>query len=168
MIVLDDGATPALARDATNALAAEFEAMGDAIRSSELNDTAGVRVTETPALNNVLVPPLRFEIGVGSGIRISSIVHAACADHAEASGRALGANTSSSGSLVESATAGAVFYSAVTTTLSFGTLALSGHEGRRTLGERLTIGIFWTVVANLVFLLVLLAVTGVSAPEQQD
>ena len=66
--------------------------------------------------------------------------------------------------LVESATAGAVFYSAMTTTLSFGTLALSGHEGMHTLGVMLTIGMFWTVVANLVFLPALLMLTGVSAP----
>jgi predicted RND superfamily exporter protein len=54
----------------------------------------------------------------------------------------------------------------MTTTLSFGTLALSGHEGMRTLGVMLTIGMFWTVVANLVFLPALLVVTGVSKPVE--
>jgi predicted RND superfamily exporter protein len=67
--------------------------------------------------------------------------------------------------LVESATAGAVFFSALTTTLSFGTLALSGHQGMHTLGVMLTIGMFWTVVANLVVLPALLTVTGVSQKE---
>ncbi|MCR9097989.1 MAG: MMPL family transporter [bacterium] len=101
---------------------------------------------------NVLVLPLLFGIGVDSGIHL---VHRA---------RHLAASPSLPGSLVESATAGAVFYSAVTTTLSFGTLALSGHEGMHTLGVMLTIGMFWTVVANLVFLPALLVVTGVSPP----
>ena len=97
---------------------------------------------------NVLVLPLLFGIGVDSGIHL---VHRARHDIAR-----------SGGSLVESATAGAVFYSALTTTLSFGTLALSGHEGMRTLGVMLTIGMFWTVVANLVFLPALLTLTGVT------
>lgn len=96
---------------------------------------------------NVLVLPLLFGIGVDSGIHL---VHRARHD--------------ASGSLVESATAGAVFYSAMTTTLSFGTLALSGHEGMHTLGIMLTIGMFWTVVANLVVLPALLVVSGVSQP----
>ena len=100
---------------------------------------------------NVLVLPLLFGIGVDSGIHL---VHRA---------RHLTA-TDSNASLAESATAGAVFYSAMTTTLSFGTLALSGHEGMRTLGVMLTIGMFWTVVANLIFLPALLVVAGVSTP----
>lgn len=101
---------------------------------------------------NVLVLPLLFGIGVDSGIHL---VHRARHD-ANRPGR----------SLIESATAGAVFYSAMTTTLSFGTLALSGHEGMRTLGVMLSIGMFWTVVANLVFLPALLVVTGVSPARQ--
>jgi hypothetical protein len=101
---------------------------------------------------NVLVLPLLFGIGVDSGIHL---VHRA---------RHL-ADSEGGGSLVESATAGAVFYSAMTTTLSFGTLALSGHEGMRTLGVMLTIGMFWTVIANLIFLPALLVVAGVSRPE---
>ncbi|MFK7895730.1 MAG: MMPL family transporter [Myxococcota bacterium] len=102
---------------------------------------------------NVLVLPLLFGIGVDSGIHL---VHRARHD------AALG-----DASLVESATAGAVFYSAMTTTLSFGTLALSGHEGMRTLGVMLTIGMFWTVISNLVVLPSLLVVTGVSPDPQQ-
>lgn len=101
---------------------------------------------------NVLVLPLLFGIGVDSGIHL---VHRARHDAAGAGG-----------SLVESATAGAVFYSAMTTTLSFGTLALSGHEGMHTLGVMLTIGMFFTVVANLVFLPALLVVAGVSKPTE--
>jgi hypothetical protein len=103
---------------------------------------------------NVLVLPLLFGIGVDSGIHL---VHRARHDAANAGG-----------SLVESATAGAVFYSAMTTTLSFGTLALSGHEGMHTLGVMLTIGMFWTVVANLVFLPALLVISGVSTAVDQS
>ena len=107
---------------------------------------------------NVLVLPLLFGIGVDSGIHL---VHRARHDADQQTEGAAG------GSLVESSTAGAVFYSAMTTTLSFGTLALSGHEGMRTLGVMLTIGMFWTVIANLVVLPALLVVTGISKPVAQ-
>jgi uncharacterized protein len=101
---------------------------------------------------NVLVLPLLFGIGVDSGIHL---VHRAR--------RGGGGDTAEH--LVESATAGAVFFSAMTTTLSFGTLALSGHQGMHTLGVMLTIGMFWTVVSNLVVLPALLTVTGVSRED---
>jgi len=107
---------------------------------------------------NVLVLPLLFGIGVDSGIHL---VHRARQDANQETEGVAG------GSLVESSTAGAVFYSAMTTTLSFGTLALSGHEGMRTLGVMLTIGMFWTVIANLVVLPALLVVTGISKPVGQ-
>lgn len=102
---------------------------------------------------NVLVLPLLFGIGVDSGIHL---VHRA--RHDAERGR------NETGSLVETATAGAVFYSAVTTTLSFGTLALSGHQGMRGLGIMLTIGMFWTVIANLIVLPALLEVFGIARP----
>jgi hypothetical protein len=99
---------------------------------------------------NVLVLPLLFGIGVDSGIHL---VHRARydAEHPDQDGR----------ELVETATAGAVFYSAMTTTLSFGTLALSGHQGMHGLGVMLTIGMFWTVVANLVVLPAVLELVGI-------
>ncbi len=105
---------------------------------------------------NIVVLPLLFGIGVDSGIHL---VHRARQD-AKAQ---LGGAAESSESLVETATAGAVFYSAMTTTLSFGTLALSGHQGMHSLGIILTIGMFWNIVANLVVLPALLSLTGVSA-----
>jgi len=100
---------------------------------------------------NVLVLPLLFGIGVDSGIHL---VHRARydAEHPD----------ETTGSLVETATAGAVFYSAMTTTLSFGTLALSGHQGMHGLGVMLTIGMFWTIVANLIVLPALLEVVGIA------
>jgi hopanoid biosynthesis associated RND transporter like protein HpnN len=102
---------------------------------------------------NVLVLPLLFGIGVDSGIHL---VHRARYDAENPA--------DTTGSLVETATAGAVFYSAMTTTLSFGTLALSGHQGMHGLGVMLTIGMFWTIVANLVVLPALLEVVGI-VPE---
>lgn len=104
---------------------------------------------------NILVLPMLFGIGVDSGIHL---VHRARydAEHPE----------EASGSLVETSTAGAVFYSAMTTTLSFGTLALSAHKGMQGLGIMLTIGMFWTVVANLIVLPALLVLAGVSSPPK--
>ena len=101
---------------------------------------------------NVLVLPLLFGIGVDSGIHL---VHRARYDAENPS--------DTTGSLIETATAGAVFYSAMTTTLSFGTLALSGHKGMQGLGIMLTIGMFWTIVANLIVLPALLVLCGISA-----
>jgi hopanoid biosynthesis associated RND transporter like protein HpnN len=109
---------------------------------------------------NIVVLPLLFGIGVDSGIHL---VHRARHD---ATSRRVGTSGSSE-SLVETATAGAVFYSAMTTTLSFGTLALSGHQGMHSLGVILTIGMFWNVVANLVVLPALLSVSGVSSLDSQ-
>jgi hypothetical protein len=103
---------------------------------------------------NVLVLPLLFGIGVDSGIHL---VHRARYD-AETAG-------DKHESLIETATAGAVFYSAMTTTLSFGTLALSDHEGMRGLGIMLTIGMFWTVIANLIVLPALLVIFGISPAQ---
>jgi len=100
---------------------------------------------------NILVLPLLFGIGVDSGIHL---VHRARYDAENPD--------ASHGSLIETATAGAVFYSAMTTTLSFGTLALSGHKGMQGLGIMLTIGMFWTVIANLIVLPALLVVCGIS------
>jgi len=51
----------------------------------------------------------------------------------------------------------AVFYSALTTTVSFGTLALSSHRGVSSLGVVLAMGMVPTVVSNLVVLPTLLA-----------
>jgi hopanoid biosynthesis associated RND transporter like protein HpnN len=85
---------------------------------------------------NVVVIPLLFGVGVDSGIHL---VHQS---RQAGSGDALLATT----------TARAIFYSAVTTTASFGSLALSGHRGVRSLGILLTVGMCLTVVCNLVVL----------------
>jgi hypothetical protein len=60
--------------------------------------------------------------------------------------------------LLTETTARAVFYSAVTTVASFGTLAFSSHRGVESLGECLVIGIIYTVACNLLVLPALLQV----------
>jgi predicted RND superfamily exporter protein len=57
---------------------------------------------------------------------------------------------------MDSTTARAVFYSALTTTVSFGTLAFSSHRGMASLGVVLSIGMVATVVGNLIILPALL------------
>ncbi|MEO1935385.1 MAG: MMPL family transporter, partial [Myxococcales bacterium] len=59
--------------------------------------------------------------------------------------------------LLGSTTARAVFYSALTTTASFGTLALSSHRGVASLGVVLSIGMTLTVMSNLIVLPALLS-----------
>jgi hopanoid biosynthesis associated RND transporter like protein HpnN len=93
---------------------------------------------------NVVVVPLLLGIGVDSGIHL---VHRAEALAAEGRHEAL----------LSSTTARAVFYSALTTTVSFGTLALSSHQGVSSLGVVLSIGMILTVISNLVVLPALLA-----------
>ena len=90
---------------------------------------------------NVIVIPLMFGIGVDSGIHL---VHRA---------RALQPGAE----LLGTSTARAVFYSALTTTVSFGSLGLSSHVGMSSLGVLLTIGMLLTVLCNLVVLPALLA-----------
>lgn len=94
---------------------------------------------------NVVVLPLLLGIGVDSGIHLV--------------GRARSGLPPDVG-LTETATARAVFWSAATTLLSFGTLAFSGHRGISSLGVLLVTGMGFTLLANLVVLPALLRVTG--------
>ena len=91
--------------------------------------------------SNVIVIPLVFGIGVDSGIHL---VHRWKARVPPEEG------------LLGTTTARAVFYSALTTTVSFGSLAFSGHNGMSALGQMLTAGMLFTVVCNLVVLPALL------------
>ncbi|MHA7839258.1 MAG: MMPL family transporter, partial [bacterium] len=93
---------------------------------------------------NIVVIPLLLGIGVDSGIHL---VH-----RAEALAR-----SDRQERLLSSTTARAVFYSALTTTVSFGTLALSSHRGVASLGLVLTIGMTLTVLSNLIVLPALIA-----------
>jgi predicted RND superfamily exporter protein len=108
--------------------------------------TVGVMAVFGLAFNfaNVVVIPLLLGIGVDSGIHL---VHRAEAHAADGNPT----------DLLESTTARAVFYSALTTTVSFGTLALSSHRGVASLGVVLSIGMTLTVMSNLIVLPALLA-----------
>ena len=57
---------------------------------------------------------------------------------------------------LQSSTARAVLFSALTTTTAFGSLAVSRHPGTAGMGLLLTIGLFYTVVCTLVVLPALL------------
>lgn len=86
---------------------------------------------------NVIVVPLMFGIGVDCGIHL---VHRSHDVIAEGEG------------LLGTTTARAVYYSALTTLVSFGSLSFSSHGGMASLGMLLSIGMVLTVVANLVVL----------------
>jgi len=90
---------------------------------------------------NVVVIPLVFGIGVDSAIHLVQ--------------RSRELRDASEG-LLETATARAVFYSAATTGVSFGSLALAGHNGLNGLGIMLCFGLFYTVASVLVLLPALL------------
>jgi hopanoid biosynthesis associated RND transporter like protein HpnN len=90
---------------------------------------------------NVVVIPLLIGVGANSGIHL---VHRS--KHIASSDEELLATT----------TARAVFYSALTTAISFGTLALSSHRGMASLGIVLSIGMILTIVCTLIVLPALL------------
>jgi uncharacterized protein len=86
---------------------------------------------------NIIVIPLLLGIGVDSGVHLVQ--------------RALQSGGRAS-DLMDSTTARAVFYSALTTTVSFGTLAFSSHRGMASLGVVLAMGMVCTVIGNLIVL----------------
>jgi hopanoid biosynthesis associated RND transporter like protein HpnN len=86
---------------------------------------------------DVIVLPLLLGIGVDSGIHL---VHR----HRSAIG--------SEGELLATSTSRAVFWSALTTIASFGSLAFASHRGMASLGQLLTLGIALMLIANLIVL----------------
>lgn len=91
---------------------------------------------------NVVVVPLLLGAGVDSGIHL---VEQSRGDGSEQM------------DLLDTTTARAVFFSALTTVASFGTLALSSHVGLSGLGTLLTIGMLLSLLCNLMLLPALLA-----------
>ena len=61
--------------------------------------------------------------------------------------------------LLGTTTASAVFWSAITTITSFGSLAFSRHLGIASMGTVLVVGMLFTLAANLIVLPALLRVT---------
>ena len=94
---------------------------------------------------NICVLPLLLGIGIDSGVHMVHRVR-----HGIPEG----------GALLESTTAQAVFFSALTTLASFGTLVLSDHRGIASLGELLVLGMTFTMLGNLVLLPALLELAG--------
>ena len=92
---------------------------------------------------NVCVLPLLMGVGVDSGLHM---VHRA---------RSVPV---ASGRLLTSTTAHGVFFSALTTLASFGTLVLADHLGIASLGTLLVIGMVYTLLGNLVLLPALLSI----------
>jgi len=116
--------------------------------------TAGISVVFSISFNfaNVIVLPLLLGIGVDSGVHM---VHR----FRESSTRMDGSGSAETAgrSLLGTSTAQAVFFSALTTIASFGSLALSSHVGFSSLGKLLVVGVSLTLVCNLVVLPALIA-----------
>jgi predicted RND superfamily exporter protein len=98
---------------------------------------------------NVIVLPLLLGVGVDSGIHL---VH-----RHRVTIETTGSARPPERELLETSTAQAVFFSALTTMASFGSLAFSSHVGFASLGQLLLIGMAYTLLANLVVLPALLA-----------
>lgn len=106
--------------------------------------TAAVSVIADIPFNfaNVIVLPLILGIGVDSGIHLV---------HRHRSG------IDDAGDLLSTSTARAVLFSALTTLISFGTLAISNHLGIASLAKLLCVGIGLMLAANVIVLPALLA-----------
>lgn len=90
---------------------------------------------------NIIALPLLLGIGVDSALHMLHRYRTALPDN---------------GNLLQTSTARAVLFSALTTTVSFGNLASSSHAGTASMGVMLTIGIVATLVCTLLVLPALL------------
>jgi hopanoid biosynthesis associated RND transporter like protein HpnN len=86
---------------------------------------------------DVIVLPLLLGIGVDSGIHLVHRWHL---------------SRKGAGDLLETSTARAVIFSALTTIASFGSLAFTTHRGMASMGQLLTVGVALTVICNVVLL----------------
>ncbi len=93
---------------------------------------------------NVIALPLLLGIGVDSSIHILHRYRSALPE---------------SDSLLNTSTARAVLFSALTTTCSFGNLAISPHRGTASMGVLLTLGLILTLFVTLIVLPALLTLT---------
>jgi hypothetical protein len=101
--------------------------------------TAALAVIIDTPLNfaNVIVIPLILGIGVNYPIHLMHRYHTDLPD---------------SGDILSTSTARSVFYSALTTVSSFGTLAFYAHQGTASMGKLLTVSIMLTLVTTLIVL----------------
>ena len=86
---------------------------------------------------NIIALPLLLGIGVDGGLHILHRYKTTLPGH---------------GNLLQTSTAQAVFFSALTTIVSFGNLATSTHAGTASMGVMLSIGIFSTLICTLLVL----------------
>ena len=91
---------------------------------------------------NIIALPLLLGIGVDNGIHV---VHR------------LRGNKVSYAELLKSSTARGIFYSAITTIVSFLSLSFSAHPGTASMGMILTIGVLLTLIGTLIVLPAILA-----------
>ena len=129
--------------------------MAPLLLSAALTGAAVVLLDSAFNFANVIVIPLMFGVGVDSAIHL---VH-------QAREQASAGDASNGEDLLGSTTARAVFYSALTTTVSFGSLAFSSHTGMASLGILLTIGMVLSVICNLIVLPALISMRHAKARE---
>ncbi|MGI8739577.1 MAG: MMPL family transporter [Gammaproteobacteria bacterium] len=91
---------------------------------------------------NIIALPLLLGIGVDNGIHMMHRLRSQPGSYA---------------TLLRTSTARAVFYSALTTIVSFGSLAFSAHPGTASLGFLLTVGVLLTLGVTLIVLPALLS-----------
>ena len=108
--------------------------------------TAGASVLLGLPFNfaNIIVLPLILGLGVSAGI------HFVLRRREDADG----------GGVLATSTPRAVLFSSLTTVASFGSLVLSGHRGMTSMGQLLTLGIGFTLLATMVVLPSLMAEIG--------
>ncbi|MFQ5678245.1 MAG: MMPL family transporter [Gemmatimonadota bacterium] len=113
--------------------------------------TAGAAVLLGQPLNfaNVIALPLLLGVGVDNGIHMVHRARAAPPRH---------------GALLRTSTARAIIFASLTTVLSFGNLALSGHPGTASMGRLLTLGMVAVLGCSL---LVLPACLPVGRPKRR-
>lgn len=90
---------------------------------------------------NIIALPLLLGIGIDSSLHMVYRSRSAGADYEN---------------LLHTSTARAIFYSALTTLVGFGSLIFSIHQGTSSMGQLLTIGLLLILVCVLIILPVLL------------
>ena len=91
---------------------------------------------------NIIALPLLLGIGVDNGIHVVHRIRSNKQTYAE---------------LLESSTARGIYYSAITTIVSFLSLSFSAHPGTASMGLILTVGVLLTLVGTLIILPAILA-----------
>ncbi|MEM0984653.1 MAG: MMPL family transporter [Pseudomonadota bacterium] len=93
---------------------------------------------------NIIVLPLLVGVGADSGIHLGL--------RTVGQGRDANASPELAGKVYETSTPRAVFYSAITTIATFGTLSFSPHQGVASMGALLTVAIACTLLCTVVVL----------------